>query len=94
MIDFQQIYDSIHLAPGEKITIEINGRKAEMTAQGLTVKDYILKADALQSALTGAQIAREIRNQLVYPHPDAEEVKKLAEDLIHIGEQLKRWADQ
>lgn len=94
MIDFKQIYDSIKLAPGEKIIIEINGRKAEMTAEGLTVKDYILKADALQNALTAAQIARDIRNQLVYPHPDSEQVKKHAEDLIHIGEFIKRWANQ
>lgn len=94
MIDFKKIYESIKLEPGEKITIEIDGRKAEMSADGLIVKEHILKSDALQKALTAGQIARDIRNQLVYPHPDSEEVKRYAEDLIHIGEFLKRWASQ
>lgn len=63
-----------------------------MTANGYTVREHPKKHEALQTALTVAKLAREIRNELIYPHPDREQIKKLAEDVIQAGEFLKRWA--
>lgn len=94
MIDFRELYEHLQLEPGESLTIEINGMRAEMTATELVLKERITKNNALQTALTAAQVTKEIRGHLIYPNPDAEEVKKLAEDLVHAGEYLKKWAAQ
>lgn len=93
-MDFEKIYRSIRLSPGERITIEINGARVEMTAQGLTIEGCKKKSDALSIALAAVKISKELRNKLVAPICGEDEIKKLAEDLIHAGEYLKRWADQ
>lgn len=94
MINFGELYNHLQLEPGESLTIEINGMRAEMTCAGYKVTERITKPSALQTILTAAQICRDIRGQLVYPHPDSEEIKKLAGDLIHAGEYLRKWAQQ
>lgn len=94
MIDFEKLHKTLNLAPGDKVTVEINGMTAELTAETVKVSGKTSKAHALQMALTASAITKEIRRQLVEPHPDLEALKQNAGDLIDAGEYLKKWADQ
>lgn len=94
-MDWQTLRQSLDLAPGEKITIETAGQVIEITSTDCEVRPMKISAgQAEQTAKAARKIAHQAAWQLAVSAPDAEEIKKLAEDLIHAGEYLKKWAAQ
>ena len=91
----RQLYQSLTLAHGEKITVELSGVSAEMTAQGCVIKNAeIKKTDVLQSALLIGKIARDIRDELIRPTTNTEKVAKDIKDLIECAQEISDYAQK
>ena len=93
-MDVEKLRQQLSLKPGEKLTIDINGTRYDITSDGIKAESRISKTDALSQTLAAAQTCRDIRDLLTYQYPDAVQIKKFAGDLIEAGELLQRYADQ
>jgi hypothetical protein len=87
------LFEHIQPKPGEKITVELNGVKAEMTSQGMSIiYDKPQQSEALQAALLASKICRDIRAELVLPAPNKDKVDRFTEELLEAVEEINRWA--